>query len=153
MIYWQISFDKYVFSHLIRLLYNFYFIFRFRYLIIKKKTILKTNPPKFMISNVDFALKLSNYTSWKRFVSLKWILKNMFTIYCILSSTTRHCRSLPLTFTYFTNANITNKRLGSLCGLSMVDKSVELLGNPNKVKHSCFKLQCFGSGLEDILLL
>lgn len=28
-----------------------------------------------------------------------------------------------------------NKRLGSLCGLSMVDKSVELLGNPNKVKN------------------
>ena len=34
-----------------------------------KKTILKTYPPKFMILNVDFALKLSNYTSWKRFIS------------------------------------------------------------------------------------
>ena len=30
--------------------------------IIKKKTILKTNPPKKMILKVDFAIKLSSYT-------------------------------------------------------------------------------------------
>ena len=30
---------------------------------------LKTYPPKFMILNVNYALKLINYTSWKRFIS------------------------------------------------------------------------------------
>jgi len=44
------------------LLYYFYFIFRRRCLMIFKKPILKTYPLKFMILNVDFALKLSNYT-------------------------------------------------------------------------------------------
>ena len=53
-------FQEYVSNHLISLLYNFHFIFRRRYLIIKK-TILKVCPPKFMILNVVFALKLSNY--------------------------------------------------------------------------------------------
>ena len=33
-------------------------------------------PPKFMILNVDYALEVSNYTSWKSFICLKWILKN-----------------------------------------------------------------------------
>ena len=46
LIYWQISFEKYVPNHLIRLLY-FYFIFRCNYLIIKK-----TNP-----ENVSLTLK------------------------------------------------------------------------------------------------
>jgi len=45
--------------------------------------------------NVDFALKLSNYTSLTRFICLKWIL-NFFPQYYILSSTTIHCWSLPL---------------------------------------------------------
>jgi len=45
LIYWKISFEKYVPNHLIRLLYNFYFIYRRRYLIIKKKLILKMYPP------------------------------------------------------------------------------------------------------------
>ena len=36
LIYWQISFEKYVPNHVISLMYNFYFIFRRRYLIIKK---------------------------------------------------------------------------------------------------------------------
>ena len=80
MIYWQISVEKYVPNHLIRLLYNFYFIFRRCYLIIKK-AILKTYPPKLMILNVDYALKLSNYASWKRFICLKWILKNFVFAY------------------------------------------------------------------------
>ena len=35
-----------------------------------------------MILNVDFALKLRNYTSWKRFMCLKLILKS-FLQYCI----------------------------------------------------------------------
>ena len=59
-----ISFEKYVpYNHQISLLYTFYFILRRRYLIIKKKPILKMYPPKFMVLNVDYALKLSNYTS------------------------------------------------------------------------------------------
>ena len=53
------------------LLKNFYHIFRRRYLIIFKKPILKTYPPKFMILNVDIALKLSNHTSLNRFKCLK----------------------------------------------------------------------------------
>ena len=44
-----------------------------------KKPTLKTNHPKFMILNVDFSLKFSNYTSRKRFICLKLILKNLFT--------------------------------------------------------------------------
>ena len=40
-----LSFEKYVPEHLISLLYNFYFIFRRRYLIILKKSILKTSHP------------------------------------------------------------------------------------------------------------
>ena len=96
LIYWQISFEKYVPKHLISLLYNFYLIFRRRYLIIWKKPILKTYPSKFMIFNVDYALKLSNFTSWKRFTCLKWMLKRFSTILLHLSSTTKHCRSPPL---------------------------------------------------------
>ena len=49
-----------------------------------------------MILKVEFELKLSIYTSLKRFICLKWILKNFFMQYYILSSTTIHCRSLPL---------------------------------------------------------
>jgi len=37
-------------------------------------------PPKGMILNVDVALNLSNYTLLKRFLCLKWILKNVFKI-------------------------------------------------------------------------
>ena len=48
-----------------------------------------------MILKVDFALNLSNYTSCKCFLCLKWILK-MFPQYCILSLTTIRCWSLPL---------------------------------------------------------
>ena len=59
--------------------------------------ILKTYPTKLMILNVDFALKLSNYRSFKRFICLKRILKNSLQ-YCILSSTTRHCQSLYLMY-------------------------------------------------------
>ena len=45
----------------------------------KKKPILNTYSPKFMILNVDFALKLSNYSLWKRFICLTRILKMLFT--------------------------------------------------------------------------
>ena len=49
-----------------------------------------------MILNVDFALKLSNYsTSLRRVLCLKWILK-ISPQYYILSSTIIHCRSIPL---------------------------------------------------------
>ena len=49
-----------------------------------------------MILNVDFALKLSNYsTSLRRVLCLKWILKISPQHY-ILSSTIIHCRSIPL---------------------------------------------------------
>ena len=50
-------------KQLISLLKNFVYIFCRCYLIINKNSILKTYPPKFMILNVDFALKLSKYTS------------------------------------------------------------------------------------------
>ena len=33
------------------------------------------HPPKLIILNVDFALKLSNYTSWKVFTCPKWFQK------------------------------------------------------------------------------
>ena len=46
-----------------------------------------------MFMNVNFALKLSNYTSLKRFICLKYILKNFSTI---LHSQLKHCRSLPM---------------------------------------------------------
>ena len=49
--------------HLIRLLYNFYFILCRRYLVILKKPILKAYPPKSTILNVEFALKLRIYRS------------------------------------------------------------------------------------------
>ena len=63
--YLQISIEKYVLNHLIRLLYNFNFIFRRRYIVILKNQILKTYPLKSTISNVDFALKLKIYRSLK----------------------------------------------------------------------------------------
>ena len=43
---------------------------------------------------VDFALKLSNYTSLKRFISLKYIKKNIPQYY-MLSSSTIHCPVPP----------------------------------------------------------
>ena len=47
-----------------------------------------------MILNVDFGLKLSNFTSWKGFICLKWILR-ICPQHCILSLTTLHSRSVP----------------------------------------------------------
>ncbi len=52
-----------------------------------------------MILIVDFSLKLSNYTSLKRFICLESY--NISPKYYILSSTTTHCRSFPLTTKYF----------------------------------------------------
>ena len=52
--------------------------------------------PKFMILNVNFALKLSNYTSWKRFICFKNPKKCVHNTAHALSSTTIHCRSLSL---------------------------------------------------------
>ena len=49
-----------------------------------------------MILNVDFALKLSNFTSLRRFICLKKKSLEKFSI--ILSSTNIHFQTLPLTF-------------------------------------------------------
>ena len=88
MIYWQISFEKYVPKHLIILQYFLSSLFNNF-----KKPILKTYPPKVMILNAGFALKLSNYRSLKRFICLKWILKK----FCaILQSQFIH-HTLPVT--------------------------------------------------------
>ena len=57
-------------TYLISLLYNFYFILLRRYLLILK-TDSENVPTQFHDLNVDFALKLSNYTSSKRFIYLK----------------------------------------------------------------------------------
>ena len=67
------------------------------YLRILKKPIFKTYTHKLMILNIDSELKLSNYTSWTRFVCLKRYLKKSFTI-LYFSSTTIHCQSIPLHF-------------------------------------------------------
>ena len=58
LIYLQIAIEKYVPKHLISLLKNFVYIVCRRYLIIEKKTILKTYQTKSTILNVDFALIL-----------------------------------------------------------------------------------------------
>ena len=58
-----------------------------------KKINLKTYPAKLMILNVYFALKLSNFRSLKRFICLKWILKNFSAI--LLSQFIHHI--LPVT--------------------------------------------------------
>ena len=47
------------------------FVTLFVVVICNFKKILKTYPPKLIILNVDFALKLSNYRSLKRFICLK----------------------------------------------------------------------------------
>ena len=78
MIYWQISIEKYVPKHLISLLSNFWYIFCRLYSRMNR-WILKRYPPKWMILEVDVH-KLSNYRSVKRFMCLKWILKNVSTI-------------------------------------------------------------------------
>ena len=57
-----------------------------------------------MILNIDFALKLSDYTSWKRFICLKWIL--IFFWFSTILQTTIHCR--PLLFSK--NPQCTSKR-------------------------------------------
>ena len=95
MIYWQISFEKYVPNNLIRLLYNFYFFFRCRYLIIKKKTNSENvSNPKVGVLNIEFALKLRIYRSLESFIRLKWIRKKLSpTLYTQFTS---RSRSLPL---------------------------------------------------------
>ena len=58
-------------------------------------------PPKKMILKVDFAIKLSKYT-------LQNESKRICPQYCILSSTTIHSRSLPLTYCMNKIANLQN---------------------------------------------
>ena len=79
----------------IKLVY-FRFLLHFRrcYWIIKK-TILKIISTEWTI--IEFALLQNIYTSLKRPIDLKWIIKISLQN-CILSSTTIHCRSLPLKF-------------------------------------------------------
>ena len=76
------------------LLYNFYFIFRCRYLIIKKKKFRKRIHPQ----SRSFERRICAQTQdlLKKFnVSNK--SERCFPQHCILSSTTLHSRSLPLT--------------------------------------------------------
>ena len=54
LIYWQISFEKYVPKHLISLLHNFYFILHSRFLIIYKN----------QFSKDDFESRLCDQTQW-----------------------------------------------------------------------------------------
>jgi len=51
---------------------------------------------------MDFALKLSSYSSLKLLICLKWIRK-MFPHYHILTSSNINCQSLPLSLTYLYN--------------------------------------------------
>ena len=73
LIYWQISFEKYVSKHLISLLYNYYFVFRRRYLIIWKNRFWKRTQPNswFWTSILHSNLVI---------IRLKWILKSLSTI-------------------------------------------------------------------------
>ena len=82
-------FEKYNPKHLISLLKNFYYIFCRFYLKIKK-TNSGNVPTQFMILNVDFAFKLSNYTSWKLFM----FLMNPKKISTILHTQLNHQTSL-----------------------------------------------------------
>ena len=63
--------------------------------------------PEWMILNVDFALKLSKYTSLKQFICLKLILKNFSTI--LHSQFNGH--TLPVT-PFNTVEVVTRKQLG-----------------------------------------
>ena len=76
-IYWQTSFEKYVPKHLISFLYKVYFIFHLRYLLIKKK---KNNAQNVSTQMDDFVFKLSEYSSHKRFIGLKWFIQIFSTI-------------------------------------------------------------------------
>ena len=78
---------------------NFYFLSMFLYMtsVVYCRTFLlfmsslfnnfkKTNSenvstPKVVVLNVEFALKLSIYRSLRRFICLKWILKNLSTLH------------------------------------------------------------------------
>ena len=49
-------------------------------------------PPEKMIFKVDYALKLSKYTSQNSFIGLKFVYNTTISV----NSTTIHCRALPL---------------------------------------------------------
>ena len=63
----SISFEKYVSNHLIRLLYNFYFIFRCRYLIIKKNLFLKRIHPQSMSFERRICAQTQDLQIFKKF--------------------------------------------------------------------------------------
>ena len=104
-------FQKYVSNHLISLLYNFHFIFRRRYLIIKKRFWKRAHPNSwFWTSSLHSnSVTISDYTSWKCFICLKWILKNL--------STTLHIR-----FNYLTMLVCPSKPYFPDCPLSWIWK-------------------------------
>ena len=72
-----------------------------------------------MILKVGFALNLSNYTSLKRFICLKWILKMSQQCY-ILSSTIIHCRSLPFNTQYLIEVKVRTNACYMLFNISIL---------------------------------
>ena len=125
MIYWQISFEKYVPKHLISLLYYFYFIF-FSSLFNNLK---KTDSENVTTQIHDFerrhALKLSNYASWKSFICLKWILKNVsITLHTQFNYRTLNSRSVPF-FDLIISRVVINVNKKSNCYLNLMQKTLK----------------------------
>ena len=71
-------------------------IFCRRYLIIKRNYSENVSTPKVGVLNVEFAHNLRIYRSSKSLMCLMNPKERSFPQHCILSSTTLHCRSLPL---------------------------------------------------------
>ena len=95
MIYWQISFiDKYGPKHLISLLKNLYYMFCRRYLIV-----LKNNSQNVSTQKDDFKIRLCLQTQYVSQMNPEEFLYNTA---ISISSTTIHCRSLPLSLIYLT---------------------------------------------------
>ena len=98
MIYGQISFE-------IRLLYKFYFIFRCRYLIIKKYIFLKAYPPQSKSFERRICAKTRDLKIFKKFSNES---KRSSSQHGILSSTTLHSRSAPLIIGIIVKAHISH---------------------------------------------
>ena len=91
MIYWQICFEKYLPNYIISILYNFYFIFRWRYLIIKKNRFWKhTNPNSWFWTSTIHSNSVIIHRGKVLYVSND--LKNL--------STTLHTQFIYLTYPF-----------------------------------------------------
>ena len=101
---------------------------------------------------------LSNYTSWKRFICLKWnIIFFLQYCICILSSTTIHCRSLPLRIHHLYSANFSDiiycKVMAASSEYIYAFNSIYILqGVSNKMMGPCFILVLVISWQELYLL-